>query len=297
MRKKFLVYCITCKKNPAVLTGLNAAQILFDKFFAADMVSVAVNVESRGRSDIFQGDSFGGIADLEISFLLALVVSAGEIACDLQNVIISKAGDSVFTVAALVNESIGSVAAPEAVVAFAALQSVVARAAYERIVIFAAVNCNVARDLGGVNFREVVGVECAPSGRFERNGFANRNAVRGAREIRNGFVVFVDERNFFGVPSGIFKSNRAVAKLEDKSTTLVERFYLGYVGGIYMDIFPLDSVPDNKLLRAWHYYRFNLKRRMLYLVYRDPYKHGRGLGSLMLRMLQKMVSKEKAQDS
>ena len=27
------------------------------------------------------------------------------------------------------------------------------------------------------------------------------------------------------------------AKLEDKSTTLVERFYLGYVGGIYMDIF------------------------------------------------------------
>ena len=83
------------------------------------------------------------------------------------------------------------------------------------------------------------------------------------------------------------------AKLEDRSTTLVERFYLGYVGGIYMDIFPLDSVPDNRLLRAWHYYRFNLKRRMLYLVYRDPYKHGKGLGSLMLRLLQKMVSKEK----
>ena len=82
------------------------------------------------------------------------------------------------------------------------------------------------------------------------------------------------------------------AKLEDKSTTLVERFYLGYVGGIYMDIFPLDSVPDNKLLRAWHYYRFNLKRRMLYLIYRDPYKHGKGLSSLWLRLLQKLVSKE-----
>lgn len=83
------------------------------------------------------------------------------------------------------------------------------------------------------------------------------------------------------------------AKLEDMSTTLVERFYLGYVGGIYMDIFPLDSVPDNKLLRAWHYYRFNLKRRMLYLVYRDPYKHGKGIGSLVLRSLQRLVSRKK----
>ncbi|MBO7050227.1 MAG: LicD family protein [Bacteroidaceae bacterium] len=83
------------------------------------------------------------------------------------------------------------------------------------------------------------------------------------------------------------------AKLEDRSTTLVESFHLGYVGGIYVDLFPLDSVPDNKMLRAWHFYRFNLKRRLLYLVYRDPYKHGKGVGSLILCLLQKLVSKEK----
>lgn len=83
------------------------------------------------------------------------------------------------------------------------------------------------------------------------------------------------------------------AKLEDTSTTIVERFYLGYAGGIYMDIFPLDKVPDNIIRRYIHYRRFNHARKMLYFAYRDPYKRGRGPKSWLPRLIQKYYSREK----
>lgn len=82
------------------------------------------------------------------------------------------------------------------------------------------------------------------------------------------------------------------AKLEDTSTTIVENFHLGYAGGIYMDIFPLDDVPDNKLLRTLHFYRFNIMRRLQYLVYRNPYKHGHGASSWMPRLVQSVFSRK-----
>lgn len=81
------------------------------------------------------------------------------------------------------------------------------------------------------------------------------------------------------------------AKMEDCSTTLIENRALGYVGGVYIDIFPLDAVPDAKWRRNLHFYRFNLVRRLLYLAYRDPYKHGRGLGAALMLGLQKVLSK------
>lgn len=83
------------------------------------------------------------------------------------------------------------------------------------------------------------------------------------------------------------------AKLEDKSTTLVERFFLGYVGGVYIDIFPLDEVPNNKLLRIWHLKKFNFARKLLYFYYRDPYKHGKGISSYLISSFQKLFSREK----
>lgn len=82
------------------------------------------------------------------------------------------------------------------------------------------------------------------------------------------------------------------AKMEDCSTTLVENWYLGYAGGIYIDIFPLDEVPDNKLLRAFHFYRFNLLRRIEYLLFRDPFKHGHGFESMLIRALQSCISRD-----
>lgn len=82
------------------------------------------------------------------------------------------------------------------------------------------------------------------------------------------------------------------AKLENTDTTIVERLYLGYAGGIYMDIFPLDDVPDNRLLRALHFYRFNFARKLLYFAYRDPFKHGHGIRSWFPRLIQKIFTRE-----
>ena len=81
-------------------------------------------------------------------------------------------------------------------------------------------------------------------------------------------------------------------KLEDRSTTLVESFYLGYAGGVYMDIFPLDDVPDNRFLRNLHFYHFNFLRRLLYIAYKSPYKHGRTFGTPFIILFQKVFSKK-----
>lgn len=82
------------------------------------------------------------------------------------------------------------------------------------------------------------------------------------------------------------------AKLEDTTTTIVENFYLGYAGGIYLDIFPLDDVPNNKLLRAIHYHKFNLLRKIQYFQFRDPYKHGHGPSCWLPLLARKLFSRE-----
>lgn len=87
--------------------------------------------------------------------------------------------------------------------------------------------------------------------------------------------------------------SRHFAKLEDRNTTLVERFHLKKVGGLYVDIFPLDAVPDNVLSRRIHVARFKYVERLLYYAYRDPYKHGKGLSAAFYKLIQRCVSKEK----
>lgn len=81
------------------------------------------------------------------------------------------------------------------------------------------------------------------------------------------------------------------AKIENTDTTLIENKHLGYVGGIYCDIFALDNVPDSLWRRRLHYTKFNLVRRLLYLAYRNPYKHGHGPSSWLPLMVQKCFSK------
>lgn len=87
--------------------------------------------------------------------------------------------------------------------------------------------------------------------------------------------------------------SRHFAKLVDRNTTLVDRFHLRRLSGVFMDIFPLDDVPDNKLLRHWHYRRFRTCEKLLYYAYRDPYKHGNGLSARLMVLFQKLSSREK----
>lgn len=69
------------------------------------------------------------------------------------------------------------------------------------------------------------------------------------------------------------------AKIQDASTTLIERRHLYYLGGIYVDIFPVDGWPDGALARRRQAMEYFVLKQLLYLVHRDPYKHGHGPSS------------------
>lgn len=60
------------------------------------------------------------------------------------------------------------------------------------------------------------------------------------------------------------------AKLYHQETTLVECKYPFYIGGLFVDIFPLDGMPENEIERKKHYanYRYALKK--LVKLYIEP---------------------------
>lgn len=69
------------------------------------------------------------------------------------------------------------------------------------------------------------------------------------------------------------------AKIQDSNTTLIERIGLKYLGGVYIDVFPLDGVPDNRVSQRIHFAKYFVYKKILYLTFRDPYKHGKGISS------------------
>lgn len=86
-------------------------------------------------------------------------------------------------------------------------------------------------------------------------------------------------------------------KIQDAGTTLIERYHLSYLGGIYVDVFPLDGVPSSSLARRWHYARYQFYKQALYLVHRDPYKHGHGPRSWIPLLTRKLFTMEGLQRS
>ncbi|MBO4719837.1 MAG: LicD family protein [Prevotella sp.] len=85
------------------------------------------------------------------------------------------------------------------------------------------------------------------------------------------------------------------AKIQDSSTTLIERMHLKYLGGIYLDVFPIDGVPEGWLKQKWHFGRYEYYKRVLYLLFRDPYKHGYGPSCWIPLLCRKLYSLEETQ--
>lgn len=81
-------------------------------------------------------------------------------------------------------------------------------------------------------------------------------------------------------------------KIQNAATTLIERKHIKYLGGVYIDVFPLDGAPSGKVAKALHFARYEYLKRIVYFVYRDPYKHGRGASSWIPRLVQKLYSKQ-----
>lgn len=89
----------------------------------------------------------------------------------------------------------------------------------------------------------------------------------------------------------------AFGKVVDSSTTLIERESYDYLAGIYIDIFPLDGMPDSVLMRKWQAARYKYYSRLIYLIHRDPYKHGRDFSSLLPLLCRKIYTHEALQKS
>lgn len=87
------------------------------------------------------------------------------------------------------------------------------------------------------------------------------------------------------------------AKIQDAHTTIIEHAHLRYLGGAYIDVFPLAGVPDGKMAQRWHYFKYKHLCKLLYFTYRDPYRHGRGPSSWLPLLCRKLFTVEGLQKS
>lgn len=85
------------------------------------------------------------------------------------------------------------------------------------------------------------------------------------------------------------------AKAQDRSTTLVERAHMPYTGGIYIDIFPLDGMTTNPWCQRLHLIHYKYLRKVQYLLYRDPYRHGHGPSSWIPLICRRLYTLEGVQ--
>lgn len=65
-------------------------------------------------------------------------------------------------------------------------------------------------------------------------------------------------------------------KVQDASTTLIERPHLYYLGGVYVDVFPIDGAPEGKFAQRLYDIKYKYLKKALYFLFRDPYRHGHG---------------------
>lgn len=83
------------------------------------------------------------------------------------------------------------------------------------------------------------------------------------------------------------------ARCQDVNTTYILRRAFSYVGGVPVDVFPLDGMTANPLKRFIHYRRYSILKRIHYYTLRDPYKHGHGIDSLFIRLCQRIFSRRR----
>lgn len=84
----------------------------------------------------------------------------------------------------------------------------------------------------------------------------------------------------------------AFGKVQDARTTLIERKHYYYLGGIYLDIMPIDGICRQPLRRWFHRQHYHFYFRALYLTHRAPYRHGHGVSSWLPRLCHKLFTVE-----
>jgi len=84
-------------------------------------------------------------------------------------------------------------------------------------------------------------------------------------------------------------------KIEDSSTTVLERPDFKFLEGVYIDVFPIDGAPADEQERKRHFKKYKFWRHLLFLRGRDPFKHGYGPRSWFPWLLHKTFSLENLQ--
>lgn len=80
------------------------------------------------------------------------------------------------------------------------------------------------------------------------------------------------------------------ARIQDRETTYILRRQFNFVGGIPVDVFPLDGMTDDLRLQRKHYKRYRWAKKLLYFSTVDTKKHGYGLHFLFTSIMHKAVS-------
>lgn len=83
-------------------------------------------------------------------------------------------------------------------------------------------------------------------------------------------------------------------KMQDAGTTIIERGHIPFLGGAYIDIFPIDGISSCALMQRVQYLRYSYFKKVCYLLQRDPYKHGHGCSSWIPLLTRKLYTAETA---
>ncbi len=87
------------------------------------------------------------------------------------------------------------------------------------------------------------------------------------------------------------------AKIQDSTTTLIEHAHLRYLGGVYVDVFPLDGMPDSRWRQWLHVRHYKHLCKLLYFTLRDPYRHGHGPSSWLPLLCRRLFTARSLQAS
>lgn len=80
------------------------------------------------------------------------------------------------------------------------------------------------------------------------------------------------------------------ARVQDTQTTYILRRDFPYIGGIPIDIFPLDGMTSNKFKRKIHYAKYHFLLKILYYTLVNPHKHGKGVYYWLVKTCNKIFS-------
>lgn len=80
------------------------------------------------------------------------------------------------------------------------------------------------------------------------------------------------------------------ARIQDKRTTYILRRSFDYIGGVPIDVFPLDGMTANPIKQYIHYCKYRIIEKIMYYNLVNPYKHVKGIRSIYIQLYHKLFS-------